>query len=258
MEALMIAREYYNTDMAGYSIPAAEHSTITSWGRDHEVDAYRNMLEKYPTGLMATVSDSYDVFNACENLWGKTLKKEVLIRDGILIVRPDSGNPPEVVVEVLRLLGNAFGVQVNRKGYKVLNSKVRVIQGDGIDYEMLETILHAMEDEKWSADNIAFGSGGGLLQKVNRDTQKFAFKCSAACINGNWTDVMKDPITDQGKKSKAGRLFLEYNEKSKTPWKTIKIEDASASEPNQLKTVFLDGEIISSYTLGEIRERTNT
>ncbi|HEY4482594.1 MAG TPA: nicotinamide phosphoribosyltransferase domain-containing protein, partial [Candidatus Paceibacterota bacterium] len=59
--ALVVAKRYYHEQMAGFSIPAAEHSTITSWGREHETDAFRNMLTSYPTGLVAVVSDSYDI-----------------------------------------------------------------------------------------------------------------------------------------------------------------------------------------------------
>jgi nicotinamide phosphoribosyltransferase len=96
---LLLAREIYDCEMAGFSIPAAEHSTITSWGEQHEVDAMRNMLVQYPTGLVACVSDSFDIFRACSEYWGKLLKTEVLARDGTLVVRPDSGDPPPVVVK---------------------------------------------------------------------------------------------------------------------------------------------------------------
>src|SRR5208337_1407858 len=96
---------YYHEKMAGFSIPAAEHSTMTSWGRDHEEDAMRNMLEQFPTGLVAVVSDSYDIYSACRDIWGEKLKEKVIGRDGALVVRPDSGNPPEVVEKVLGILG---------------------------------------------------------------------------------------------------------------------------------------------------------
>src|SRR5262249_30756083 len=128
--------------------------TITAWGREHEVDAYRNMLEQFPSGTVAVVSDSYDVFRACRELWGNQLKAEVLNRQGTLVVRPDSGDPPTVVARVLEILGEAFGWKVNAKGYRVLDSHVRVIQGDGIDREMLPRILEAARAGGWSADNI--------------------------------------------------------------------------------------------------------
>ena len=250
--ALTVARDYYGEPMAGFSIPAAEHSTITSWGRGREADAFRNMLEQFPTGLVAVVSDSYNVFEACRELWGKELWQKVMDRDGTLVVRPDSGHPPTVVLEVLNILGEAFGFTENAKGYKVLHPKIRVIQGDGIDYIMLEEILNAITKAGWSADNIAFGSGGGLLQKLDRDTQKFAFKCSAIRVNGLWQDVMKDPVTDHSKKSKAGRMKL-VNENGQL--RTVRLEDTRAKDI--LLTVFEDGKLTRDYSLAEIRKLAN-
>lgn len=248
--ALVVAKDYYDEPMAGFSIPAAEHSTITSWGEEHEADAYRNMLEAYPTGLVAVVSDSYDVFHACGEIWGKLLKNAVLERDGVLIVRPDSGYPPMVVTQVLDILGQRFGFSVNEKGYKVLNPKIRVIQGDGIDYAMLDKILSAMEGLRWSADNIAFGSGGGLLQKVDRDTQKFAFKCSAVEIADGWHEVMKNPVTDPDKRSKAGRLKLVRRD---SRFATVRYEDSD--EENILVPVFKNGDLFADQPFAEIRSR---
>jgi nicotinamide phosphoribosyltransferase len=247
--ALLLAREFYDCEMAGFSIPAAEHSTITSWGADHEIDAMRNMLVQYPTGLVACVSDSFDIFRACRDYWGGVLKSEVLARDGTLVVRPDSGDPPTVVVQVLELLGEKFGTTTNAKGYRVLHPKVRVIQGDGIDFDMLGRILSAMQSAGWSADNIAFGSGGGLLQKLNRDTQKFAFKCSSIVVNGQERDVFKRPVTDSGKKSKAGRLkLIEQNGKLRTV-------QAQEAEEDLLRPVFRNGEVLMRTTLEEVRQR---
>ncbi|QQR82710.1 nicotinate phosphoribosyltransferase [Candidatus Campbellbacteria bacterium] len=254
MVALDVIEDFYGEECAGFSIPAAEHSTITSWGKEHEVDAYRNMLTSFPSGLVAVVSDSYDIYNACSQLWGKELKEAVINRDGVLVVRPDSGYPPDVVVKVLDILGNAFGYSINSKGYKVLNPKVRVIQGDGIDFSMLRRVLEAMEQHGWSADNVAFGSGGGLLQKVNRDTLRFAFKACAVRIDGLWhDDIMKDPVTDHSKRSKAGRLVLVKDDKT---YKTMREEEAMRSGlPNELVTVFENGELLKEYTFAEIRER---
>lgn len=250
LEGIMLARRYYGASMPGFSIPAAEHSTITSWGRAGEVDAYRNMLTQFPTGLVAVVSDSYDIYRATRDLWGKELREAVLQRDGILVVRPDSGHPPTVVVAVLELLGEAFGTTTNVKGYRVLNPKVRVIQGDGIDPEMLGLVLETMTEAGWSADNIAFGSGGGLIQKVNRDTQKFAFKCSAIEINGEWRDVMKDPVTDPGKRSKAGRLALIRDESG---YHTVTPE--VAGDHDLLVPVFCDGALLVDDSFDVIRAR---
>lgn len=253
MQALRVARKYYSERMAGFSIPAAEHSTITSWGKGNESAAYRNMLISFPTGTVAVVSDSYNVYDACRYLWGGELKQEVLQRDGVTVIRPDSGYPPEVVVRCLNILGETFGYTVNTKGYKVLNPKIRMIQGDGIDISMELQILEAVEEAGWSADNLAMGSGGGLLQKVNRDTCKFAFKCSAVQVDGEWRDVMKDPVTDPGKRSKAGRLALV---KQNGIYRTLREEDAERQGlKNELVPVFANGELLMDQTLAEIRNR---
>lgn len=251
---LLLARQFYGCEMAGFSIPAAEHSTITSWGEDRELDAMRNMLTQYPTGLVACVSDSFDIFRACSEYWGRELKETVLARDGVLVVRPDSGDPPTVVVEVLRRLGEAFGTTTNALGFKVLHPKVRVIQGDGIDFAMLGKILSAMKEAGWSADNIAFGSGGGLLQKLNRDTQRFAFKCSSIVAGDRERDVFKRPVTDGGKKSKAGRLKLIRDDDGRV-W-TVREADA----PNStclLQTVFENGRVVREDGFENIRRRAS-
>jgi len=246
---LVVARQYYDCPMAGFSIPAAEHSTITAWGCDHELDAYENMLRQYPKGLVAVVSDSFDIFRASSELWGKALRDKVLARDGTVVIRPDSGDPPEVVCKVLDLLGESFGSTKNSKGFCVLNPHVRVIQGDAVDYSMLGRILEAAKSRGWSADNLTFGSGGGLLQKLNRDTLKFAFKCSAVTVNGREHDVYKQPVTDQGKRSKAGRLKLVREGDQLV---TVR---AAAPGDDVLQEVFRDGRILVRQSFDEIRSR---
>jgi len=251
LSAIMLARKIYNEPMAGFSVPAAEHSTITSWERKGELKAYENMLKQFPSGTVAIVIDSYDVYKACRDLLGKELKSEVLERDGVLVLRPDSGDPVEVLLKLFAIAGDAFGYYTNDKGYKVLNDKVRILQGDGIDYEMIIKIYNALEENLWSGDNITFGSGGGLLQKnLDRDTQKFAFKCAAIKVNNVWIDVMKDPITDPGKKSKAGRMKLIHENGT---LKTVREEESDL--PNILVPVFENGHIVKEYTFTEIRER---
>ena len=209
---VLYAREYYNAGIAGFSIPAMEHSTITSWGRDNEVKAYENMVKQFGRAgsVLAVVSDSYDIFNAASKLWGEDLRQLVIDSGATVVIRPDSGDPVEVNRRLVEILGEKFGYTTNAKGFKVLNN-VRLIQGDGINELTVRSILGAFMAMGWSADNIAFGMGGALLQIVDRDTQQFAMKCSAALINGEWRDVVKDPITDPGKRSKAGRVSLWTN-----------------------------------------------
>jgi nicotinamide phosphoribosyltransferase len=248
-----ILQEYYGSDqMEGFSVPAAEHSTITSWGKENEARAYSNMLEQFPSGIVAVVSDSYNVYNACEKIWGEVLRDKVLARQGTLVVRPDSGNPREVVLKVLDILGEKFGYEMNSKGYRVLNPKVRVIQGDGVNFWTIQDTLMAMNRAGWSADNITFGMGGALLQQLNRDTQKFAFKTSNVTIDGEDRPVFKDPIEGHEKMSKRGRLALHLNG---TSWSTVRVKRGESDNEDRLQLVFRDGETLIRQTVAEIRER---
>ena len=250
---VLAAMEYYDAAVCGFSIPAMEHSTVTSWGRENEAKAYRNMLEVYGKkgALLAAVSDSYDIFNACENIWGKELLEEVKSSGATVVIRPDSGNPAEVVTKCARILDTKFGHTLNDKGYRVLNN-VRIIQGDGIDAVTIRGILLSLQMAGYSADNVAFGQGGALLQQVNRDTLKFAMKCSAAYINGEWRDVYKDPVTDTGKRSKRGRLQLIKEQGGE--FQTVYWSDSQVDR-DLLQIVFRDGELLNQTTFDQVRTR---
>jgi nicotinamide phosphoribosyltransferase len=161
----------------------------------------------------------------------------------------------EVNRKLVEILGDKFGYTTNTKGFKVLNN-VRLIQGDGINELTVRSILGAFMAMGWSADNIAFGMGGALLQIVDRDTQKFAMKASSACINGKWIDVVKDPITDSGKKSKAGRVTL---------WKSGGELASGVTAPTgwtdkgiggwteALEEVYRDGKLIKEIDFAQVR-----
>lgn len=249
-KALEYISDFYNEEeVQGFSIPATEHSNITTWGQDFEEAAYDNVLTQYPEGLVACVSDSYNIEYACRNLWGGTLKDKVMARNGTLVIRPDSGEPVPTVLSVLSILMEQFGYTMNDKGYKVLPPQVRVIQGDGVDQDSIGEILEAMKAKGYSADNIAFGMGGALLQKVNRDTNKFAFKACSINIDGKERDVFKRPMTDMGKASKGGRLALQLKDGKYST--TIE----SLVENDQLRTVFQNGKLLVDEKFTEIRAR---
>ncbi|MEM7111867.1 MAG: nicotinate phosphoribosyltransferase [Chloroflexota bacterium] len=245
------AMRYYDTDVCGFSVMAAEHSTVTSWGRDNELDAYKHFIEQFPTGLMSVVSDSFDIYYAVDQFFGVELKDEILARDGKFVVRPDSGDPPSMSVDVLNLLWDRFGGTINDKGYRALNPKIGMIYGDGIDYDSIGDILEAVSNAGFSIGNLVFGMGGALLQKLDRDTHKFAFKASSVKIDGVWRDVYKDPVTDSGKSSKRGRLKLvraldgEYE-----------TADFSDPRPDEMVTVFENGEVLQEYSFDEVRARS--
>ena len=171
---------------------------------------------------------------------------------GTLVIRPDSGDPVEVLPKMFRILGERFGYTTNAKGYKVLNN-VRVIWGDGINNVSLSSILRCTVDlHGWSADNIAFGMGGGLLQQCDRDTLKFAMKCSAIRVNGEWRDVFKDPVTDSGKTSLKGRVSL---------YKSAAGEYYTAREQegvkDELENYFENGDVVFTQTFEEVKANSN-
>jgi len=255
VSGVMAAMEYYDAEVSGFSIPAMEHSTVTSWGRPNEAKAYQNMLKRYakPGALVAFVSDSYDIFNACDRIWGQELKQEVIDSGAVVIIRPDSGDPVDVVAKCAEILDKHFGHTINAKGFRVLNH-VRIIQGDGIDHQMIRAILTVLHMKGYSSDNIAFGQGGALLQMVNRDTLEFAMKCSAAMINGVWVDVYKDPVTSSMKKSKKGRLMLSIDKETGN-YATSPLE-YGVGKQDELKTRYQDGRLPNQTDFVQVRRRS--
>ena len=260
--ALLAGAEWYHEEMAGFSIPAMEHSTVTSWGRRSEVQAFRNMLARFggPGKTVAMVVDSYDVDEAVGTLIGVELKDEILASGGTVVIRPDSGDPRIVVTRILRVLARAFGSEVNHRGYRVLNPAVRVLQGDGMDLDAIQDVYQSVMTDGWSAENVTVGMGGGLLQKVDRDTMRFAMKASAIEIDGIWADVYKDPKSDPGKRSKRGRLALVNNStawndySNKTELETVRVEQL-AGRTDILRPVFRDGVLLVDDTFAAIRKR---
>lgn len=253
IEGLRYARAFYGCSMAGFSIPAAEHSTITVWGGpDQEINAFENMIRQFggEGNLYAVVSDSYDIYASIEKWY--SLRDLIIEKGGTLVVRPDSGHPATVVLEVLNRMGELFGYTTNEKGFKVLPDYVRVIQGDGINHISIGEILDTIIAAGWSADNLAFGMGGAMLQGVNRDTLNFAMKASDAKVEGMWRDVYKDPVTQSMKKSKRGRLALI---KKDGEFKTIRQTDLENHADNLLATVFEDGRLVETTSFEEVRER---
>ena len=265
---------YYDYQPEFQGVPAAEHSTITSWGKDRETDAYRNMLKQFSGAgkIVAVVSDSYDLYNALGNIWGGELKDDVVNNGGLVVVRPDSGNPVDVVCKSLDILAEKFGTTENTKGFKVLPPYIRVIQGDGVNPESIDEILTAMEEKGYSADNICFGMGGELLQKLDRDTQKYAmkaaavrmvemeadfqdfmadYKSSAFEVQGDWKDVFKDPVTDPGKRSKSGILALTFDENK--GYLTCRRSELNGRE-NLLQPIYRNGRLLNEVTMNQVRQ----
>ena len=247
--ANIFASAYYGEkDHIVGSITATEHSTITSWGRENEFEAYLHLVESArDNSTFACVSDSYDIYAACA-MWN-ALAGKIKVKGCTLVVRPDSGDPLEVLPKILEILSEGFGLYKNDKGYLMLNN-CRIIWGDGITQLTIQSILRTLVDlHGWSADMFAFGQGGALLQAVTRDDQKFAMKCSWVYVHGQGREVFKDPITDPGKTSKKGRVTL------------VQREDGSYYTGEEdwvksaLKCVYMDGAVLNTTTFADARER---
>lgn len=251
LPAMLCAMEYYDASMTGLglSVAATEHSVMTALGREGEFQVLDNLLDEYPSGILSVVSDSYDIIHFVGEV-GKRADR-IKARDGVFVVRPDSVTPDfrtpgSLVVKLAKMLRHDFGAITNEKGYLVLDPHVRILWGDGIDFDGINQILDAMQTAGFSAENMVFGMGGGLLQKVNRDTQRFAFKASAMKRDGEWHNVSKTPL-DVSKASKAGRLILSRDEGGFTT-----LNEGWANE-DLLEVVFEDGKLMREQTFAEVR-----
>lgn len=267
------ARGYYygglTQDPIMASVPASEHSVMCSFGKEDELAAFENMLDKYPIGIVSIVSDTFDVYRVLTEFAGK-LKDRILARNGKVVFRPDSGNPEHIICGdpdaeegsneqkgAIRLLDEMFGSTINSKGYKVLNEKVGLIYGDGMYLERYKRTLDRMLDMGYAASNLVIGVGG-ILRNHSRDTLGFAIKATYVEVNGESRDIEKDPVTDKGKKSHKGLLALR---RFGSEFKTI-----DQVHPNNyplgydiLQVVYRDGELgETTETLLSIRDRINT
>ena len=258
--AVAYANHYYDEPMSGFSVIASEHSVTTAWGRERQRGQFLHGLRRVAgtqapgAAIFSNVSDTYDVFRMCE-LYASC--KEEIMNSGVsLVVRPDSGEMEDVLPEVFRILADGFGVTNNTKGYGVLNG-VKVLQGDGINEHSVTLPYQIGRRMGLSAQSIMTGSGGGLMQNdLNRDTLKFAFKASAVHDADGWRGVAKDPITDLGKRSKAGRLAVVRTQFGhfETLFTTSnpKVEDGA---DNLLRLRYEDGALHNETTLADIRTR---
>lgn len=266
MAALVAAIEYYNaTGVMGFSVIASEHST-TCLNSDPVTKNDYASIEKMVSILenrcrvsgafqiVSAVADTYDVYRYVR--WvGTDFKDRIMNSGGRYVIRPDSGDVRTVAVTLVIELMKYFGYTVNSKGKKVLPPCIRVLQGDGVNFESMKAILDYAIENDLSPCNFVFGAGGFLLQHCDRDWLKFAMKCSAACINGVWQDVFKDPITDSGKTSKKGRLTTIRTIGDII--KTVRIEEVGNTDIDLMGTVYENGALIRDQLFEEIIETAN-
>jgi len=254
-----VAYDYYggNAPTIAHSVFATEHNYMMYKGREGELQVLKEILAERPEGIISCVSDTYDIYNFVDKYVGVECKDIILKRNGVFVVRPDSvtdrhNNPASMSLWILNSLWRNFGGTINKKGFKVLDPHVRCIYGDSLTEVTIEEILIACVADGFSVENMVFGCGSYLLDKHNRDTQKFAYKTSAMKIDGEWVGTCKDPIGGTFKTSKKGRLKVVKTEEG---YKTLTEYDEGYAEAKcELVTVFVDGEIVKRFTLDEIRE----
>jgi nicotinamide phosphoribosyltransferase len=246
---ILAAKRFYNAGKVSNSGPNSEHAGFCAWGRAGEADAMRNMLETMaPNGCALLLTDTYDHENAVKNIIGKELKDQIRNFPGLVGIRPDSGDIVEVTADTTEWLMDAFGYEVNSKGFKILPPFIRVVQGDGVNFHSLPQVYMELERRGLAADNAVFGMGGGLLQHWNRDTMNFGQKASAVCVNGEWRDISKQPTGSSMKASKKGRLALKHENGVYT---TVPKGSIPESE-NVLQPVFRNGKLLKKWDFTEL------
>jgi nicotinamide phosphoribosyltransferase len=245
---------------AFFSVPATEHSVMTSFGPgDGEVEAFLHMIETYPTGILSIVSDSYDYENCLKKVVCGVLRDEIMQRyekakelspetPHFVVIRPDSGDMVRNILMSLDALEKAYG-STKENGFKLLHPAVRLIQGDGINRESLVSVLDVLHYRKWSLTNLVFGSGGGLLQSVTRDTERFAMKASMIVQNGVEKNICK---MTPGKQSKLGRLTVELDSSGEY---VVSQQGLGNTQNSILAPRFVNGVVLNSPRLDDVRDR---
>jgi nicotinamide phosphoribosyltransferase len=286
------ARKYYGeTEFVCGSVPATEHSVMCAGTKEDEVETFRRLLNTYPKGILSVVSDTWDLWKVCtEHV--VTLKDEILARDGKLVIRPDSGDPVDILCGsvnpayrtgiagknrtnwtpqekgVIELLWDVFGGTVNEQGYKVLDSHIGAIYGDSITIDRADEICRRLESKGFASTNVVLGIGSFTYQYNTRDTFGFAMKATYVELQepvyGDMIDqglntkivgreIFKDPITDDGtKKSATGLLSVFENENDGT-YELIDHCDWKTEKTGELRTIYLNGEFYNETTLTHIR-----
>lgn len=265
---------YDASGLIGASVPATEHSVMCMGQKESEVDTFRRLMELYPTAILSVVSDTWDLWKVCTEYLPE-LKDEILARDGKLVIRPDSGNPVDIICGtikypegsfgdiwkdrpeakgVIELLWDVFGGTVNEQGYKVLDSHIGAIYGDSINAKNATEILDRLKAKGFASTNIVFGVGSYTYQYNTRDTFGFAMKATYGEVNGEGREIFKDPITDDGtKRSKKGLLSVHKDDAG-----ILRVFDQQTWEEEKeglLKTIFIDGKLVKRTNLEEIRNK---
>lgn len=273
--AILYLEEFYNAniekELVGTSIPATEHSVMCAYGQN-ELESYRRIItEVYPFGFASIVSDTWDLWSVLNDII-KTLKPEIMARDGRIVIRPDSGDPVDIVCGdtdsdnenerkgVIEILWDIFGGTITEKGFKQLDGHIGCIYGDAITLDRCDEICRKLHDKGFASTNMIYGIGSFTYQYTTRDTFGFALKSTFGVFGGKEMNLFKDPVTDKAnfKKSQTGLVcVVNDNGIIKFVDGLSRIERDAMRSVDLLEDVFIDGKLLRDETLAEIRARVS-
>ena len=225
-------------------------------------------MQTYPKGILSVVSDTWDLWKVLTD-YLPVLKEEVFSRDGKLVIRPDSGEPVDILCGnkrevggktpqekgVVELLWELFGGTINEQGYKVLNPHIGTIYGDSITTERAEKICERLHQKGFATTNVVLGIGSYTYQYNTRDTFGFAMKATSVVVNGERREIFKDPVTDDGvKKSAKGLVRIDqHNGEYVLTDQVTETEE----EKGALQVIYENGRFVNTISLQQVRERIN-
>ena len=265
--AIDFFEEYYNansdTELIAGSVAATEHSVMCMGTTEGEYETFKRLIcEVYPKGIVSIVSDTWDLWKVLTDYLPR-LKDEIVSREGKVVVRPDSGDPVDIICGnpngkteqekkgVIELLWDVFGGTVNAKGFKELVPQIGAIYGDSITVTRATAICERLKAKGFASTNVVLGIGSFTYQYNTRDTFGFAMKATYGEVLGDGRAIFKDPITDDGtKKSAKGLMKIEWVEGQYTLTDEVSWEEEQKGE---LKEVFRDGKLLIDRSLSEIR-----
>lgn len=256
--AMYEIEDYYNEELfIGGGVPATEHSVMCMGTKEDEIETFKRLLKLYPKGILSVVSDTWDIWKVL-NEYLPLLKDEILQRDGKLVIRPDSGKPIEIIEKSINILWDIFGGTINDLGYKVLDSHVGLIYGDGIGLHNLDSINEMLERNGFATTNWVAGFGSYGYQYNTRDTFGFAMKATYGEVYSVGREIYKEPVTDSGTKKSAKGLLKVYREFGAHGYSNLQLKQSCSKEDEQeglLRVVFEDGKLIINESFTKIRSR---
>ena len=291
--ALQGAKYYYGDTDVAFSVPASEHAVMTAYGKENEIDGFKRLMKQYPSGILSVVSDSFDLWQVCTKFVTE-LKEEIMNRNGKLVIRPDSGDPVDILcgayntissgdeqnldhnypkygVEkdspeykgVIELLWDVFGGTVNEQGYKVLDPHIGAIYGDSITIERADEICSRLEAKGFASTNVVLGVGSYSMGYATRDNQGGAVKATYVEVKHK-AKSGSPAYSIEGREIFKDPITDDGTKKSATGLLSVHNHDGEyvlidrctwkGESVSSLQTIYKDGEFSNGITLSQIRE----